>query len=55
MSTVPKVSVLVPTYNYAEYLDESIQSVLHQTFSNFELIIGDNASTDNTEEVVSGF
>lgn len=55
MSTVPKVSVLVPTYNYAEYLDESIQSVLHQTFSNFELIIGDNASTDNTEEVVSGY
>ena len=55
MNKVPKVSVLVPTYNYGEYLDDCIQSILNQTFSDFELIIGDNASTDNTEEIVSKY
>jgi glycosyltransferase involved in cell wall biosynthesis len=55
MSTIPKVSVLIPTYNYARFLDETIQSVLNQTFTNFELTIVDNCSTDNTEEVVKKY
>lgn len=50
-----KVSVLIPTYNYARYLDEAIQSVLAQTYTDFELVIVDNCSTDNTEEVVSKY
>ncbi|MEP6512760.1 MAG: glycosyltransferase family 2 protein [Parafilimonas sp.] len=55
MQVLPKVSVLIPTYNYAHFLDESIQSVLNQTFTDFELIIVDNCSTDHTAEVVQKY
>jgi glycosyltransferase involved in cell wall biosynthesis len=55
MNATPKVSVLIPTYNYAHFLDETIQSVLDQTFTDFELIIVDNCSTDNTAEVVQKY
>ncbi len=52
---IPKVSVLIPTYNYANYLDETIQSVLDQTFTDFEIIIVDNCSTDNSADVVKKY
>jgi glycosyltransferase involved in cell wall biosynthesis len=55
MKPQPKISVLIPTYNYAHFLDETIQSVLDQSFRDFELIIVDNHSTDNTEEVVNKY
>jgi glycosyltransferase involved in cell wall biosynthesis len=55
MQTVPKISVVIPTYNYANFLGEAIQSVLDQTFTDFELIIVDNCSTDNTDEVVTKY
>jgi glycosyltransferase involved in cell wall biosynthesis len=55
MIASPKVSVLIPTYNYAHFLDETIQSVLDQTFSDYELIIVDNNSTDNTDEVIAKY
>lgn len=55
MTNSPKVSVLIPTYNYANFLDEAIESVLAQTFTDFELIIVDNCSTDNTSEVVKKY
>ena len=51
----PKVSVIVPTYNGAYYLGDAIQSVLEQTYSNFELIVVNDASPDNTTEVVKQF
>ena len=51
----PKVSVILPTFNRAKYLDRAISSVLNQSFSDFELIIIDDASTDNTEEIVNMF
>lgn len=51
----PRVSVCIPTYNRARYIGKTIQSILNQTFSDFELIIVDNASADNTEEVVRKF
>lgn len=49
----PKVSIIMPTYNRGPYIIESINSVLQQTYSNWELIIVDDASEDNTEELVS--
>src|SRR5687768_7682840 len=51
----PKVSILIPTFNYGRYLDEAIQSALQQTFRDFELIIVDNNSTDNTKEMISQY
>src|SRR5258708_6443684 len=52
---MPKVTVCLPTYNRAHYLREAIESVLSQTFQDFELLICDNASTDETSEVVKSF
>jgi len=51
---MPRVSVCLPTYNRAHYLPGAIESVLNQTFRDFELLICDNASTDETPEVVKG-
>lgn len=51
----PKVSVLIPAYNYAHYLGEAIESVLAQTYGDFEIIVMDNCSEDNTEEVVRSY
>jgi glycosyltransferase involved in cell wall biosynthesis len=52
---MPKVTVGVPTYKRAKYLRESIPQILGQTFKDFELVVCDDASPDNTGEVVSGF
>ncbi len=46
----PKVSIIMPTFNRAGLIMESIESVRNQTFKNWELIIVDDGSTDDTEE-----
>ena len=51
----PKVSILIPTFNRAGYLRQAIESALRQDYSNLEVIVSDNASTDDTREVVSKF
>jgi glycosyltransferase involved in cell wall biosynthesis len=51
----PQVSVCVPTYNRAHFLREAMQSVLSQSFEDFELIVHDNASEDDTGSVVKSF
>ena len=55
MAERPTVSVIIPTYNRAYLIDRSIQSVLNQTYQDFELIIVDDSSTDNTEKIIKKF
>ena len=47
----PKISIGLPVYNGENFLEEAINSILNQTFENFEIIISDNASTDRTKEI----
>lgn len=51
----PLVSVLIPNYNYANYIGEALESILNQTYSNFEIIVCDDGSTDNSCEVVNTY
>lgn len=51
----PKISILIPTYNYARFLPEAIESVLAQEFRDFEVLIVDDCSSDNTPEAVMPF
>ncbi len=55
MSKHPLVSVCVPTYNYGRFLSDCIQSVLTQTLSDWELMICDDCSTDNTSEIAESY
>lgn len=48
----PKISILIPTYNYARFIGQTLQSLLKQDYTDFEVIISDDASTDDTEAVV---
>ncbi len=55
MKNGPLVSIVMPTYNSELYIKESVESILNQTYSNFELIIIDGYSTDSTEKIISSF
>ena len=46
------VSIIMPSYNTEKYIKETINSVLNQTYKNWELIIVDDCSSDNTDEIV---
>lgn len=52
---IPKISVIVPVYNVAEYLERSLNSILNQSFTNFELLLIDDGSTDGSERLVDDF
>jgi glycosyltransferase involved in cell wall biosynthesis len=51
----PKISVVMPNYNDAKFLSQAIESILTQTFSDFEFIIIDDGSTDNSWEIIQGY
>ena len=55
MTSLPKVSVIVPTYNRASWLEETLRSVVSQTFKDFELIVVDDGSIDNTSQIMRSF
>jgi len=48
---MPTVSVIIPTYNRARFLGSAIASILNQTFQDFEIIIVDDGSNDNTQSL----
>ena len=51
----PKISVLMPVYNAEKFLNESIDSILNQTFKDFEFIIINDASTDKTDRIIKSY
>lgn len=51
----PKVSVIIPNYNHASYLPRRIESVLHQTFQDFEVLLLDDFSNDNSQDVIAHY
>ena len=51
----PLVSVIIPTYNKSHFLKHTIESVINQTYSNIEIIVIDDGSTDNTEELAKSY
>lgn len=55
MSQFPFFSVIIPTYNRAAFIEETIKSVLAQTYPHYEIIVVDNCSTDNTLELLEPF
>jgi len=55
VTEAPLVSLAMPVYNGADFIEEAIQSILDQTFTDFELIITDNASTDATADICEAF
>lgn len=55
MEAQPLVSVIMPSYNAEKYIAESIESVLHQTYANWELVITDDCSTDRTTDIVKSY
>ncbi|OGW47581.1 MAG: hypothetical protein A2Y66_03270 [Nitrospirae bacterium RBG_13_41_22] len=52
MLKIPNISVYIPVFNYARYIEKAIQSVLNQTFKDWELIVINDGSTDGTEEIL---
>lgn len=48
----PKVSICVPTYNRKDYLSETFDSILAQTYKDYELVVVDDGSTDGTAEIL---
>jgi glycosyltransferase involved in cell wall biosynthesis len=55
MSKLPSVCIMIPTYNQAKFIVKAVESALGQDYQNLEIIISDDASTDNTEDVVKPF
>jgi len=55
MSSLPKISVMIPTYNQEKFIERTIESVLQQDYPNLEIVISDDNSTDRTSKIVQKF
>jgi glycosyltransferase involved in cell wall biosynthesis len=53
--SVPKLSVILPNYNHAEFLPQCVEAILSQSFTDLELIVVDDASTDNSRELLAAY
>ena len=51
----PLVSIYITNHNYGKYIEKSVNSVLNQTYKNFEIIIIDDGSTDNSRKIIKKF
>ena len=54
-SIIPTVSIVIPTYNHSKFISKALESVINQTYKNWEAIIIDNNSTDNTDKVINQY
>ena len=54
-NTIPLISVIMPVYNTEKYISEAIESILNQTYTNFEFLIFDDASTDKSVQIINSF
>ena len=54
-NNLPLISIVITSYNRAQWIGQAIQSALDQDYPNFEIIISDNNSTDNTDDVIRTF
>ena len=55
ITSQPKVSVVILSYNQEQYLKQAILSVVNQTYQNLEIIISDNGSTDSSKDIIKNF
>jgi len=51
----PKISICIPSYNHEKYIGKTIESILNQTYKNFEIIISDDNSKDNSENIIKSY
>jgi glycosyltransferase involved in cell wall biosynthesis len=52
---IPKLSIIIPNYNHADFLKQRLESIFNQTFQNFQVILLDDASTDNSKEILEQY